>query len=222
MKRLLPALLLVASFAIPNQAFAQVRLGVKAGFNASNIHTDAATFDPLLGYQAGLMADLGLSSHFSIRPALLVNAKGFSTEIDIRDKNGQRENVARAVLRLIYTEMPVLLVYKGNLGKSWRWYGGVGPYAGIGITGKFKTNSDILENQKIKFTFQKNSTFMGNVYKRMDYGLNATAGVEVKRVLLGINYSYGLTSMQARDREPDIAKLYNRTLALTAGYWFGN
>lgn len=221
MHRFLPALFLVAGTLLSQGTLAQVRLGVKAGVNAANIHTDAATFDLLLGYQAGLMMDLGLSSHISIQPALLVNSKGSSTEIDIRDQNGQRENGARAIFRLIYAEIPVLLVYKGNIGKKWRWYGGVGPYAGIGITGKFKTDSDILKDQKIKFTSGKQSTFTGNVYKRMDYGLSAAAGLEKGRVQFGINYSYGLRPMIPEDRSPNVAKIYNRTLALTAGYWFG-
>lgn len=221
MNRPLLALLLVASFALTNQTFAQVRLGVEIGVNASNIHTDAATFDPLLGYQAGLMADLGLTSHFSIQPALLVNAKGSSTELDFRDPTGQIRESSKAIFRLIYAEIPVLLLYKGNLGKTWRWYGGVGPYVGIGITGKSKWNSDLLEDQKIKFTSGNQSTFTGNVYKRMDYGLNAALGVEKGRVQFGVNYSHGLTPMLPEDRAPNVAKLYNRILALTVGYWFG-
>lgn len=221
MYRPLLALLFVASFAITNQAFAQVRLGVKAGVNASNIQSDATTFDLLLGYQAGLMADIGLSSHFSIRPALLVNTKGASTDFDIRDQAGQIKESSKAVFRLIYAEIPVLMVYKGNIGKSWKWYGGLGPYIGIGITGSTKFSSDLMEDQKIKFTSPGNSTFTSNVYKRMDYGLNAALGVEKGRVQFGVNYSRGLTPMIPEDRAPNVAKIYNRTLALTVGYWFG-
>ena len=47
MNRLFLALLLIASFAITNQAFAQVRLGVKAGVNTSNIHFNLFTSDPI-------------------------------------------------------------------------------------------------------------------------------------------------------------------------------
>ncbi|MPR32082.1 porin family protein [Salmonirosea aquatica] len=176
MGRIIPSLLFVVSLLISKGTMAQVRLGVKAGANASNLHLDAVTFDPLVGYQAGLMADLGLSSHFSIQPSLVINSKGSSTDLDIRDQNGQREDGTRAIFRLIYAEIPVLFLYKGSLGESWRWYGGVGPYVGIGITGKFKTDSDILEDQKIKFVLGKQSNYVGNVYKRMDYGLNAALG----------------------------------------------
>ena len=45
MHRFLPALFLVAGTLLSQGTLAQVRLGVKAGVNAANIHTDAATFD---------------------------------------------------------------------------------------------------------------------------------------------------------------------------------
>lgn len=221
LNRIVSALLLVVSLAISNQAFAQVRLGVKAGVNASNIRFDLIDSNPLPGYQVGLMADLGLNSHFSIQPALLVNAKGFNMDLDIRDQIGQIRENTTAIYRLVYAEIPVLLLYKGNLRKSWRWYGGVGPYAGIGITGKAKTDSDILEDQKIKFTSERQSTNITNVYKRMDYGLNAALGLERGRIQLGVNYSHGLTGMLPEQIAPIAVKTYNRTLALTLGYWFG-
>jgi hypothetical protein len=218
MNRLPLALFLVVSISISQGTLAQVRLGVKAGVNASNIHFNLSTTDPIPGYQAGLMADIGLSSHFSIHPAVLVNAKGFITDLDFRDQNGQLQERARGTFRLVYAEVPVLLIYKGELGKKWHWYGGVGPYAGIGITGKSKWNSNIIANKKEKITFRKQST-TGYIYKRMDYGLNAAAGVEKGRVQLGINYSYGLTGIIPQ--ENITVKTYNRTLAMTAGYWFG-
>jgi len=221
MNRFSLALFFIISAFITQSTYAQVRFGVKAGVNASNFHLDAVTFDSLIGYQAGLTADLSLSSRFSIQPSLVINSKGSSTDLDIRDSTGQREAVTRAIFRLLYAEIPVLLLYKGSLGKSWRWYGGVGPYAGIGITGKFKTDSDILEDQKIEFTFKKRGTYTVNTYKRMDYGLNAAIGAERGRMQFGINYSHGLTSMNPEDRVSNVAKSYNRTLALTAGYWFG-
>ncbi len=63
------------------------------------------------------------------------------------------------------------------------------------------------------------SVYKVNVYKRMDYGLNAALGVERNRVQFGINYSYGLTGIIPQ--ENIAVKTYNRTLSLTAGYWFG-
>lgn len=221
MHRFSPALLLVVSILVGQGTLAQVRLGAKAGVNASNVRFDLVDSDPIPGYQAGLIADIGLVSHFSIRPALLVSSKGFRDESDIRDQNGQTRQTIRQTSRLIYAEIPVLLVYEGNLGKSWRWYGGVGPYTGIGITGKIKTDSGILEDQQIKFTSERQSTFLVNAYKRMDYGLNAAAGVERNRVVIGIDYSHGLAGIRPGEGTSIAVETYNRTLALTAGYWFG-
>lgn len=80
-------------------------------------------------------------------------------------------------------------------------------------------NINYLDDQKIKFTSKKQGPNKINVYNRMDYGLNAALGVEKGRVQLGINYSYGLTGIIPQ--ESISVKSYNRTLALTAGYWFG-
>ena len=191
MNRPLLALLLVASFALTNQTFAQVRLGVKIGVNASNIHTDAATFDPLLGYQAGLMTDIGLSSHFSIRPALLVNSKGFSGDLDIRDQNGANQGIAHYTFQPIYGEVPVLFTYEGKMGKALHWFGGIGPYAAVGIIGKAITDSKLFKDQKIIFRSRNSHT--ENAYHRMDYGVSTALGLPLNCFLLEANCSYGLT-----------------------------
>ncbi|TDB59533.1 hypothetical protein EZE20_22270 [Arundinibacter roseus] len=88
MNRSFALLLLVVSLTISSQAFAQVRLGVKGGVNASKIRFALFDTDPIPGYELGLLADFGLSPHFSIQPALLINAKGFSVDLDTRDQAG--------------------------------------------------------------------------------------------------------------------------------------
>ncbi|WP_228713965.1 outer membrane beta-barrel protein [Arundinibacter roseus] len=125
------------------------------------------------------------------------------------------------MFRLVYTEIPVVLLYKANIGKSWRWYGGAGPYAGIGITANTKSDSDDWEDRKIQFTSENQDSYILKAFKRMDYGLNAVLGVEKDNIQVGVNYSYGLMRILPEGNNPDIGKAYNRTLALTVGYWFG-
>lgn len=62
MKNLFCYILLFTAFLFTQSAEAQVRLGVQAGFNASDIkYKPGPNFDPLLGYQGGLVADISLS-----------------------------------------------------------------------------------------------------------------------------------------------------------------
>ena len=55
----------------------------------------------------------------------------------------------------------------------------------------------------------------------MDYGVSTALGLQLNCFLLEANCSYGLTPIGPFHQRIDISKIYNRTLALTVGYWFG-
>jgi hypothetical protein len=55
----------------------------------------------------------------------------------------------------------------------------------------------------------------------MDYGLAGAIGLEIRSVSLAANYSYGLTGIGPSSRIVGVGAFYNRSLGLTAGYWFG-
>lgn len=223
MKKLTLSLLLVSAFLFGQPADAQVRFGMKAGVNASNVKHDFTTDDPLLGYQGGLMVDIGLSSRFSIQPSLLYVTKGFSSELEFRNAQGALTGTSRATFRPNYLELPVLVLYKTKVGKHSRLFGGVGPYMAMGINGKsdvgkFFSASSSFPAQNIVFG-PKNGRPEG-AYNRMDYGWTAAVGIEIRRVSLAVNYSHGLTGIGPISMA-DVGNFYNRSLSLTAGYWFG-
>ncbi len=218
MKKLTFSLLLVGAYLFAPSADAQVRFGAKAGVNASNVKIqDGNSFDPLLGYQGSLMADIGLSHKFSIQPSLGFITKGFSSVLEFRNPQGQQTGSARSTFRTNHVELPVLITYKARISDSYIFFGGVGPYAAVGINGKSDFGGRI-PTQRIAFG-PKNGR-MGETYNRMDYGFTAATGIERGRVVVAVNYSHGLTGFAPLSRG-DVPAFYNRSLGLTAGYWFG-
>ncbi len=194
-------------------AEAQVRFGVKAGVNSASLHLKGVDFDPLTRFQGGLVADIPVVSHFAIQPALLYSAKGHSVNSEERDQSGiptGREFTFEA--KLNYLEIPVLALYKNELGKGLKFFGGLGPYLGIGINGRFTGNTPGFKDQLISFDKSKSGT---QTYERFDMGLSAAVGLEYRSLMLGLNYNYGLRPV------PMPSDAYNRTLGLTAGYFFG-
>jgi len=218
MKKLTLPLLLVSAFLLVEPADAQVRFGVKAGVNVSNAKIqDNDSFDPLIGFQGSLMADISISSKFSIQSALRFVTKGFSSETEFRDAQGQFTGIGRSTFRTNYLELPVLMLYKVKIGESSQIFGGLGPYMAAGINGKSDFEGRIPA-QRIVFG-PKNDRPDG-AYNRMDYGLAAAAGIERGRVVVAVNYNHGLTGISP-DSQAFAVNFYNRSLGLTAGYWFG-
>lgn len=206
-----PLLLTLVLFAHFTEA--QVRFGVKAGVNLANIGHGALDFDPLLRFQGGVVADIPIATHFSVQPAILYSAKGYSLNLEEVLQGGVLvERKAQIKLKLNYLEIPVLALYKTELGEGVKFFGGLGPYVGIGINGSNTSNWEGYEEKPI--TFDKNDLSSLN-YERFDYGLSAVVGLEFRNIMLGVNYNYGLRQV------PIPSKLQNHTLGLTAGYLFG-
>ena len=179
--RNLPTLFVVVGLLlIGSLANAQVRFGVKAGVNASNVRQDFGYSENLLlGYQGGLVADIGLSSRLSFQPALLYTTKGFSSKLEFRNAQGALTETSRAIFRANYLELPVLLVYKVPIGSSCVFFGGVGYYVAMGIDGKTDFTG-VAQTSNIVFG-PKNNRPEG-AYNRMDEGVAAAAGLEMGKV----------------------------------------
>ncbi len=54
--------------------------------------------------------------------------------------------------------------------------------------------------------------------KRFDYGLNGTAGIEGKSVVLGVNYGLGLAKLQSGSNSSQDNNNKHRVLSFTLGF----
>lgn len=206
-------------------SFAQtVNFGVKAGINLSTV----AFNDPLpnfaydaqniTGFQAVVVANIGFQ-HLDIQPGLFFITKGqkFTEEESIPNNNQNYSVHVTGSQKFNYLELPVNFLYKIQVTPGTKIRAGGGPYLGYGLSGT--TIIHITGSQTSNYT--GGVTFgtdeAKNDYKRFDYGVNFTTGVELKKhFTIDLNYGLGLKNiMWTRG-----ADLKNRSLALSIGYLF--
>ena len=211
-------------------AFAQDNnIYVKGGVNLANISTtnDGRIDDAnmLTSFHIGVMGDVPLGKVLTLQPALYFTGKGSKTQ----NGNPSDASYFKATSNPYYVELPVNLVAKIALpGEGSNFFIGAGPYVAMGVAGKNKVEGKIFgigfsNKENIDFSNDDPTTFeeqegagLGSL-RRFDYGVNATAGVQLNNVLFSLNYGYGLAKINAvGDDEDDKNK--HRVLSFSFGF----
>jgi len=229
MKKLLFVLLLIT--VIKGVANAQF-FYAQGGLNLSNItnNSSGATEDnaALASFNAGLMARFDVSAIVDIETGLLLTGKGAKAETSF---NGG-EDYIKSSFNPLYVELPVNLLVNIPLTKSAKLFLNAGPYAAIGVAGKSKVNSqflgiklsseeDIQFNNDDPFTSEQEDASY-NKLKRFDYGLNFGGGIDLKKVLIKVNYGLGLTKIgSTEDNNNADDKNKYRVFSVSLGIPFG-
>jgi|ERR1700744_5166168 len=216
MKKLLLILCLTGFTTI---SFAQsINLGVKAGANLSNLAFSGVGYNLgnqyTTGFHAGLVADIGFQQ-FSIQPGLFFITKGTMYTDSLINNLGQKAGTQTLKTTLNYLELPVNLLYKIQAAPKAKIYLGGGPYLGYGLSGSNEEYTTPASGP----TSHSSLSFGGGFphYRNPDYGVNFIAGIEMaKRFTFDLNYSLGLGNLVY----PAGAKLQNRSMGLSVGYWF--
>lgn len=222
--------LCTAALVLATSALAQGSAQIKAGLNLANVSTtsDGRVSDAnrLTSFHVGLMGDLPLGSVLSFQPGILFTGKGAKTVSGDEGSN----NYSKATTNPFYIEVPANLVFKAPLGAGTKLFLGAGPYLGIGVSGKTKIVSErpILGRSEIErniefsdddpttLDFEEGAGF--GIMRRFDYGLNGTAGIEGKSVVLGVNYGYGLAKLQSGVDNSDDKNNKHRVLSISLGF----
>lgn len=180
MKRLFLAAMICFSFVNFTQAQSlSPSMGIKGGVNFTNLYTeDVDDNNVLTSFNAGLYANLPISSAASIQPELNYSRKGSELTYDNAFATGTTR------LKLNYLEMPVLL--KLNVTPNFNIH--FGPYAAYLIDGKATNESD-----GGVFNFEENIS--NDDLNKWDYGLAAGVGFDFASTSLGIRYNYGLQTI---------------------------
>ena len=106
---------------------------------------------------------------------------------------------------------------------------GAGPYLGIGVSGKATTEGKAFN---IPFNYENNIVFSDDdpttlgqeegtglgVMKRFDYGVNGTAGIAGKSLVLGVNYGLGLAKLQSGGNSSADNNNKHRVLSVFVGF----
>lgn len=214
--------------------FAHAQHGqVRAGINLANVSvTDNGRVNAsnqLTSFQVGVLGDVSLgTSLLSLQPGLLLSGKGAKVEKGTAGQAGY----LKQTFQPLYLEVPVNLLVKLPLASTSRLFVGAGPYLAMGIGGKVKTTGNNIlgvsysREADIQFSNDDPTTFNEEegaglgVVRRFDYGLNGTAGIEGKSLVLGVNYGLGLAKLQSGTNNNADNNNKHRVLSFTLGFKF--
>jgi len=199
-------------------AFAQAKLGVTAGLNASSASISEDFLEGMdvgfkAGFQVGLVLDYALSENLSLIPELNFSQKGFTLSGDVDDVDYKYTGT------LNYLTLPINLAYKFDLGMDQKFLLFAGPYLGYGLSSSEKIKaagvSVDLDEEDALLTFGSEDGEL----KKLDYGLNIGAGYQYNKLVFKLQYNMGLNNLIQGGSEYDIsAKTTN--VAVTVGYLF--
>lgn len=204
---------------------------IKGGVNFANISvsSDGSVNDAktLTTFNVGFLGDIPLADMFSIQTGLYLNGKGSKTEQYFGSSTDR--NFYKVKFNPLYLELPANFVVKLPVDNQARVFFGAGPYVAMGIGGKVKGTQNI---GGITNTYEKNIEFNNDdpttgdqedasvsKLRRFDYGANLTAGIEINRLMLGVNYGLGMAKIgSTQDNNNDKNKY--RTFSINAGIRF--
>lgn len=195
--------------------------GIKGGLNLANMldkdddETYSNDYSMNPGFHLGLTVDIPFNDFLSFEPGLLFTTKGMKYEDEILGAD------VTAKANLYYLDIPLSLKASHDLGGGLKMFGAVGPYVGLGLSGKLKGTVEYqgekeTEEEDIKWGSDEDEDDL----KRLDMGLTFGGGVEINSIMIGISYDLGLSNIAAYQDYGSTSK--NRVLKFSVGYRFGN
>jgi len=227
--------LLLAFMAIAGSVGAQVRPGVKLGYNLGGVMADyrgdktpqelkiiagdPGNFHMKSGFQAGLFADWPINDVFAIQPGARFSMQGFT---DKYISNGE----AIRKFSLYYLQVPVYAQYRLNVAEDVNLLFQAGPYAGVGLFGRQaftrKGKSQSLTDSQKKISF---GTDHSDDIPAIDFGVGAGVGIEFFRFQFVVAYDFGLNNPLFYKRDAKSATynvdIRNHNLSVTLAVIFG-
>ena len=215
-------LLLAAVMLVSASAFAQTKIGLKAGINFAKMTSEAEgysiTSKSRLSYNFTAFIDAPINEVLSFQPGLSITGKGLKSELSMDGFDS--EATAEGKADLMYLEVPLNAVAKFQAGQG-KFFVGAGPYLAYGIAGKVES-ADIAFNEDFEFVVEK--TEDDKVFKEgpdrlkpFDFGFNIITGYELNSGL-SINAGYGL-GLKNISRNPE-ESLKNKVFSISVGFAF--
>jgi hypothetical protein len=209
-------LMVICTMIVSSQA---QNLSITGGLNLSNqmIKYDGQTlsddFKMLPGFHAGAFTSIPLSGTLTFDPGLLITTEGFRYNFNLSFL-GENFRV-KSKVNLIYLDVPLNLKNTFDLGGA-NLYIQAGPYAGIGLSGKIKTEMTYngeTEKETVDVEWGNSSD---DQYRRLDFGLGAGAGIGLGNMSFGVSYNLGLANTASSNEGGGTIK--NRVLGISLAY----
>lgn len=202
---------------------------IEAGVNLANVSvTDNGRVDDanmLTSFRVGIIGDIKIAPMVAFQPGIVYSGKG--SKVQSGDQSST--NYFKQTTNPFYFEVPANIVFKFPFGSESHFFVGAGPYLGIGVGGKAKTDGEVFgvafHNEKsIEFsnddptTFnQEEGTGLG-VMKRFDYGANGVVGIAGKSLVLSAGYGLGLAKLQSGSNNGADNNNKHRVLSFSVGF----
>ena len=209
---------------------AQVDFGIVAGPNFQNMvgkdeGGDKETNGLLIGFHAGVTANIPVAPDFYFQTGLLFSQKGSKNNLGMLPVKASGDY--NTTTRISYIDLPLHLLFRPEFGNG-HILVGFGPYVAFGLGGTLKVDygSGPGLEQKIKFksdiTTDENWDLENEYYKRFDAGADIFAGYELSMGLwFRLNAQLGLLDMLPDVEESDNESfLKNTGFGVSVGYNF--
>lgn len=218
MKTLMKLIIVAIMLTITPQIFSQ-SIAVKAGLNLANMrerddnNTYSNNFTMNPGFHVGANVEFTIYKILSLETGLFFLTKGYKSDysLEILDNTYHLKHKTN----LYYIDLPITLKLTFVIGKV-KIYGAFGEYLGLGLFGKSKTESPVLDDTNENITW---GTGDNDDLRRFDFGMTFNAGVEFYSILIGAYYDHGFANISAHSVSGYNIK--NRVIGISVGYRFG-
>jgi hypothetical protein len=209
--------IVILLFTISLESFAQ-SFGIRAGMNLSTVlckdddGTYSNNYKMRPGFNVGAIALFPINKTFSFEPGLLLSTKGY------KEKYSEPGYEETENFNLLYIDVPLNVKASFDVG-SVKLFGMLGPYIGIGVSGKDKyKGTESGQSFSDSYTVKWGSDADNDDLKRLDFGATIGAGVDIKSFQISISYDLGLANVSSFTDYG--TKVKNRVLAISVGYFF--
>jgi hypothetical protein len=205
MKNILKITCAVIAFSMTTQYYSQATFGVRAGLNLANMTgkaLDGLDNKSLTTFNVGAVVDYELSESLSLESGLFLSNKGYKIEF----------SGGSSTLNINYLEIPVNVSYKLDVGDN-KLNLFAGPYIGLAMGGKLKTDVSGIDDVDIEFGTDDTDQLKGS-----DFGLNVGAGFQIEKISIRAQYALGLSNLDPAG-ESDM-ELKNAVIGISLGYMF--
>lgn len=184
-------LMLIASTTVSQ---AQIRFGVRAGLNSSNVSfPNLPDRKERFGFHVGVLADVPVSPNFmSIQPELSYSVKGA----------GFKYLNERQTVDLNYLDFLVPVAFKLDAFDLQ-----VGPFASYLISSP-------------DYKFYNDNTVMADAFKKFDAGLTAGLSYNFSKLMVGVRYNQGFIDVTQDNSRPFLGSGKNAVGQVSLGYKF--
>jgi hypothetical protein len=187
-------ILILAMFLISFRTKAQLKFGVRAGLNASNVSfPNLPNKSEKIGFHVGLFTDIPVVEDFmSVQPELSYSTKGTDFKV-LSEKQSINMNYVDFFLPVSFKMSDFNIT--------------VGPFASYLISTP-------------DYTYYNNNSVLVDAFKKFDAGLTAGLGYNFNKMMIGVRYNQGFIDVTQDNSRALLGSGKNAVGQLSLGYKF--